>query len=120
MLGADVGSSLMVVVFSLDLSWVSPLLIFTGVVASISRDGSTAALVGRCVLGVGLMTLALHLMFPKSFVGSFARPVMPMSRSDTRQALHSGTLSNDSNLSVIGLGCQMVGRATTVEKLSRS
>lgn len=62
MLGADVGSSLMVVVFSLDLSWVSPLLIFTGVVASISRDGSTAALVGRCVLGVGLMTLALHLI----------------------------------------------------------
>jgi len=28
MLGADVGSSLMAVVFSFDLSWVSPLLIF--------------------------------------------------------------------------------------------
>ena len=32
MLGADVGTALMAVVFSLDLSWLSPLLIFVGVV----------------------------------------------------------------------------------------
>ena len=62
MLGADVGSSLMAVVLSVDLSWLSPLLILVGVVMSISRDRSTSALVGKCVLGVGLMTLALHLI----------------------------------------------------------
>ena len=32
MLGADMGTSLMAVVFSFDLSWLSPLLIFVGVV----------------------------------------------------------------------------------------
>ena len=35
MLGADVGTSVMAVVFSLDLSWLSPLLIFVGVVVFI-------------------------------------------------------------------------------------
>jgi phosphate:Na+ symporter len=32
MLGADIGTSLIAVVFSFDLSWLSPLLIFVGVV----------------------------------------------------------------------------------------
>lgn len=62
MLGADVGTSLMAVVFSLDLSWISPLLIFTGVVMTMARERSTLAMTGRCLLGVGLMTLALHLI----------------------------------------------------------
>src|SRR3954465_14110579 len=38
MLGADIGTSLMAVVFSFDLSWLSPLLIFAGVVLFISRQ----------------------------------------------------------------------------------
>jgi hypothetical protein len=38
MLGADVGTSLMAVVFSRDLSWLSPLFIFVGVVLFISRQ----------------------------------------------------------------------------------
>src|SRR5213079_435012 len=40
MLGADVGTSVMAVVFSFDLSWLSPLLIFVGVVVYISRQNS--------------------------------------------------------------------------------
>ena len=36
MIGADVGSALMTVVFSFDLSWLSPLLIFGGVVPVLS------------------------------------------------------------------------------------
>ena len=36
MLGADIGTSAMVVVFSFDLSWLSPLLIFVGVVLFIA------------------------------------------------------------------------------------
>jgi phosphate:Na+ symporter len=37
MLGAEIGTALMVMLFSADLSWLSPLLIFVGVVLFISR-----------------------------------------------------------------------------------
>jgi phosphate:Na+ symporter len=47
MLGADVGTALMAVVFSFDLSWLSPLLIFVGVVMFIAArtapPGASAA-----------------------------------------------------------------------------
>jgi phosphate:Na+ symporter len=62
MLGADIGTSAMVVVFSFDLSWLSPLLIFAGVVLFISRETSSAGRFGRIVIGVGLITLALQLI----------------------------------------------------------
>ena len=62
MLGADVGTSLMAVVFSLDLSWLSPLLIFVGVVVFISKQNSGAGAGGRVLIGLGLITLALQLI----------------------------------------------------------
>jgi phosphate:Na+ symporter len=62
MLGADVGTALMVVVFSFDLSWLSPLLIFVGVVMFIIRQNSTTGRVGRVLIGLGLITLALQLI----------------------------------------------------------
>ncbi|HZW74020.1 MAG TPA: Na/Pi cotransporter family protein [Caldimonas sp.] len=62
MLGADVGTSVMAVVFSFDLSWVSPLLIFAGVVIYISRQNSGFGAVGRVLIGLGLITLALQLI----------------------------------------------------------
>ncbi len=62
MLGADVGTSLMTVVFSFDLSWLSPLLIFTGVVVFISHQNGAAGSVGRVLIGLGLITLALQLI----------------------------------------------------------
>jgi len=62
MLGADVGTSLMAVVFSFDLSWLSPLLIFVGVVVFISKQNSGAGAVGRVLIGLGLITLALQLI----------------------------------------------------------
>ena len=62
MLGADVGTSLMTVVFSLDLSWLSPLLIFLGVVLFISRQATPAGRFGRVLIGLGLMLLALRLV----------------------------------------------------------
>jgi phosphate:Na+ symporter len=62
MLGADVGTSVMAVVFSFDLSWVSPLLIFVGVVVFISRQNSGFGAVGRVLIGLGLITLALQLI----------------------------------------------------------
>jgi phosphate:Na+ symporter len=62
MLGADVGTSLMAVVFSFDLSWLSPLLIFLGVVLYISRPSTNAGRFGRVLIGLGLMLLALRLI----------------------------------------------------------
>ena len=62
MLGADIGTSLMTVVFSFDLSWLSPLLIFTGVILFISRQATTAGQIGRVLIGVGLIILALQLI----------------------------------------------------------
>jgi phosphate:Na+ symporter len=62
MLGADVGTSLMAVVYSLDLSWLSPLLIFTGVVLFVTRQNTVAGRVGRVLIGLGLITLALQLI----------------------------------------------------------
>ena len=62
MLGADIGTSLMTVVFSFDLSWLSPLLIFTGVVLFISRQATTAGQAGRVLIGLGLIILALQLI----------------------------------------------------------
>jgi phosphate:Na+ symporter len=62
MLGADVGSAMMAVVFSFDLSWLSPLLIFAGVVMFTSRQNTGVGRVGRVLIGLGLITLALQLI----------------------------------------------------------
>ncbi|OUL98643.1 Na/Pi cotransporter family protein [Variovorax sp. JS1663] len=62
MRGADVGTALMSVLFSADLSWLSPLFIFVGVVLFISRGSTPAGRVGRVLIGLGLMLLALELV----------------------------------------------------------
>ena len=62
MLGADIGTSLMAVVFSFDLSWLSPLFIFAGVVLFISRQSTNVGRIGRILIGLGLMLLALRLV----------------------------------------------------------
>ena len=62
MLGADIGTSLMTVVFSFDLSWLSPLLIFVGVVLFITRQSTPMGRLGRVLIGLGLMLLALRLV----------------------------------------------------------
>jgi phosphate:Na+ symporter len=62
MLGADVGTALMALVFSLDLRWLSPILIFFGVVFFLSRKDSRAGQLGRVAIGMGLIILALQLV----------------------------------------------------------
>jgi phosphate:Na+ symporter len=62
MLGADVGTALMAVVFSFDLSWLSPLLIFVGVVLYVPRQDTLSGRMGRVLIGLGLITLALQLI----------------------------------------------------------
>ena len=62
MLGADVGTSLVVQLFSFDLSWLSPLAIGGGVILHLSRKATRAGQIGRIAIGVGLIILALQLI----------------------------------------------------------
>lgn len=62
MLGADVGTALMVQLFSLNLSWLAPLAIVIGVVIYLSRRQEQAGQIGKIVLGLGVMILALQLI----------------------------------------------------------
>jgi phosphate:Na+ symporter len=62
MLGADVGTALMTLVFSLDLSWLSPLLIFVGVTLFMRRESTKVGRFGRVLIGLGLIILALQLI----------------------------------------------------------
>ena len=72
MRGADVGTAMMAVLFSTDLSWLSPLMIFVGVVLFITRKDTAAGRVGRVLIGLGLMLLALRLI-TESTIGSSVR-----------------------------------------------
>ncbi|WP_460155328.1 Na/Pi cotransporter family protein [Pseudomonas sp. S2_H10] len=62
MLGADVGTALMARVLTFDLSWLSPLLIFLGVIFFLSRKQTRLGQLGRVAIGLGLIILALQLI----------------------------------------------------------
>jgi phosphate:Na+ symporter len=62
MLGADIGTALMVQFFSLNLAWLSPLLVVAGVVTYLSRRNEIAGQAGKIALGLGVMILALQLI----------------------------------------------------------
>jgi phosphate:Na+ symporter len=98
MLGADVGSSLMAVVLSLDLSWISPLLIFVGVVMFVARQDTAAGRIGRVLIGLGLITLGLQLIVAAT---------RPMTESPAVRALLVA-LPNDTGIDIV------VGAALTV------
>ncbi len=61
-LGADVGTALMARVLTFDLSWLSPLLIFIGVIFFLGRKQSRVGQLGRVSIGLGLILLALELI----------------------------------------------------------
>ncbi|WP_419902306.1 Na/Pi cotransporter family protein [Kiloniella sp.] len=66
MLGADVGSTLVVQVLSLDISWLSPLLILIGLISFTTRPTMTIRHLGRVFIGLGLMLLSLKLVVAAS------------------------------------------------------
>lgn len=87
MLGADIGTSLMAVVFSRDLSWLSPLFIFVGVVLFIARQSTTVGRIGRILIGLGLMLLALSLVSQSATVLTQAPAVKALLGSLTSDLL---------------------------------
>ena len=62
MLGADVGTTLVVQVLSFDLGWLSPLLMLAGVIAFLSGRRTRQRDLGRAAIGLGLLLLALKLI----------------------------------------------------------
>jgi phosphate:Na+ symporter len=62
MLGADIGSTLIVQVLSFDITIFSPVLLVVGVAAFRRGDASRGRDIGRVLIGLGLMLLALHQM----------------------------------------------------------
>ncbi|WP_068828961.1 Na/Pi cotransporter family protein [Pseudomonas sp. BMS12] len=89
MLGADVGTALMARVLTFDLSWLSPLLIFAGVILFLSRKQSRAGQIGRVAIGLGLLILALQLIV------AAARPIAESNSIEALFASLTGDLLLD-------------------------
>src|SRR3546814_811772 len=66
MLGADVGTTLVAQLLSLDISWLSPVLIFGGLIAFHAGRRKRVRDLGRLAIGLGLMLLALSLILADS------------------------------------------------------
>ncbi|MCC7038807.1 MAG: Na/Pi cotransporter family protein [Burkholderiales bacterium] len=60
MLGADVGTSVVTVILSFDLSWLAPLLIFVGVTLFLAWQSTNVGRFGRILIGLGLILFALQ------------------------------------------------------------
>src|ERR1700693_1069246 len=74
MLGANVGTTLVVQILSFNIAVVTPVLLLTGVIA-FKRGGRTRTRdLGRVVIGIGLMLLSLHI-FLGALVTTQALPV---------------------------------------------
>ena len=87
MLGADVGTSLVVQLLSIKMSWLWPLLVFVGVVIFLSRRGTPAAHFGRIAIGFGLILLALQLIVQASYPLTHAASVKVLFASLTGDVL---------------------------------
>lgn len=61
-LGADAGSAIMAKVLTLDLKWLGPVFLITGVWLIIKKEKSKSADIGLALTGLGLMLLALSLI----------------------------------------------------------
>ena len=91
MLGADVGTALMTLVFSFDLRWLSPLFIVVGVTLFMRRENTKFGRFGRVLIGLGLIILALQLIV------AAARPLTQA----TGVKIIAGTLTGDTLLDMI-------------------
>ncbi len=92
MLGADVGTSLMAVVFSFDLSWLSPLFIFVGVVLFLARQTTTVGHIGRILVGLGLMLLALRMVSDSTEIMTTSPAIKALLGSATSELMLEITL----------------------------
>jgi len=62
MLGANVGTTLIVQILSFDISWIAPILLVVGVLAFKHGAQTRSRDLGRVAIGLGLMLLSLHIL----------------------------------------------------------
>ena len=74
MLGADLGSTIVVQVLSFDLGWLSPALLLLGVLSFMTATQPLRRHLGRVAVGLGLMILALDLRWGPRNSCAPARP----------------------------------------------
>ncbi len=91
MLGADIGTSLAALFLSRDLTWLSPLLIFVGVIVFLSKQRTSAEHMGRVAIGLGLMMHALQMIVAAA---------RPLTQTEGVKAIFT-TLSGDPVLDVV-------------------
>ena len=70
MLGADVGTAIVTLVLSFDMSFISPILIVTGVTLFLRTQAGAANRFGRILIGLGLILFALQ------WIRTAAQPVV--------------------------------------------
>jgi phosphate:Na+ symporter len=91
MLGAYVGTTLVVQVLSFDISWLSPALILVGVIAFLASEARSVRQIGRILIGLGLMLLSLQLIVAAA---------TPLQHSETLQSVLT-PLGHDPILAVL-------------------
>ena len=87
MLGANVGSALVSYALSFDITLVYPLLILVGLVSFRSSTRTLTRNLGRAVIGLGLMLLALHLLVDTAVPGATAPQAGELLAALTREPL---------------------------------
>ena len=78
LLGADVGTTLVVQIFSQRIEWLSPFFIAVGVISFLNSQDSRLRNIGRGFIGLGLITLALQ---------GISGAAKPLANSDVVQAM---------------------------------
>lgn len=84
LLGADVGTTLVVQVFTQRIEWLSPLFVTVGVITFLAAGKSKSRNIGRGILGLGLITLALQ---------GISVSAKPLASSDVVQVILQSGLS---------------------------
>lgn len=85
-LGADAGSALMTKILTMDLSWVGPGMLITGVWLINKKSKGRGADIGLALTGLGLMLLALKMIIQTAepiFEASLARELLQAMTADT-------------------------------------
>ena len=107
MLGANIGTALIVQALSVDVSWLAPLLVLCGVIAFRKGRRAQTRDLGRAGIGLGLMLLALHLLVatlaPLQASPAFARVLGGMATSPLATMLFAAVIAWAAHSSVAGV-----------------
>ncbi|MCZ8150607.1 MAG: Na/Pi cotransporter family protein [Roseomonas sp.] len=107
MLGANIGTALIVQALSVDVSWLASLLVLCGVIAFRKGRRAQTRDLGRAGIGLGLMLLALHLLVttlaPLQDSPAFARVLGGLAASPLATLLFAAAIAWAAHSSVAGV-----------------